>query len=374
MPPKPGAKEKRRLAKLQEMQLKESAAQCDEGEEILNKVREDKPLSQNMQHYQGAVKCFTHAIGNNPENQRAYVVRGKCHKAMLEWDKAIADFTKAIELLRGSDTPGHQQVLLPDALNGRAYSLEQQNKLDEAIDDYTAVIELQPDDDHAYNMRGNARSRRRTRGLRLRNVEFSQVIMDFTRAIELNEFSFHAWANRGSAYFDHQEYRKAVDDYSRAMYVKDDYHYMLLRRAVAYYELVLAERQEDQDKAAAKAAGKLDSQETKTQEQLWEEEFWEEEKAARRVEQQDDFLHQALKDLDNYIKFTGGESGQPDVEAVVQRGLVQRLMGDLDAARASFKKAKEQAPELGALVDGQLRQIRQAREEADRQSKRHAAH
>eukprot|EP00756_Hemistasia_phaeocysticola_P029464 Hpha_TRINITY_DN16234_c1_g3::TRINITY_DN16234_c1_g3_i1::g.13417::m.13417 len=359
MPPKPGAKEKRRLQKLQEMQLKESAAACDEGEEVLLKVREDKPLPTNMPHYQSAVKCFNRAVENNPDSQRAFVLRGRCFKAMQEWEKSVGDFSKAVELLQGSETPGHQQMLLPEALRGRAYCYEQLGQLDEAIDDYTSLIELQPDDDHAYNMRGNARSRKRPRGLRLKNVEFQQVVSDLTRAIDLNDCNYHALAGRGSAYFDRQEYRKAIADYSRAVFLKDDYHYMLLRRAVAYYELVLQERAEDSEKASEK---KVRNTAGKTQEQVWEEEYWEEEAAARRHEQQEEFMQQALKDLESYMKHTGGEQGQQDVEALIQRGMVQRLMNDLEAAKQSFKKAKdiakEIAPEFITLIEKQTELVK----------------
>ena len=37
------------------------------------------------------------------------------------------------------------------------YTVHTSVDYDRAIEDYTSVIELVPDDDHAYNMRGNAR-------------------------------------------------------------------------------------------------------------------------------------------------------------------------------------------------------------------------
>eukprot|EP01062_Namystynia_karyoxenos_P073075 TRINITY_DN69917_c0_g1_i1.p1 TRINITY_DN69917_c0_g1~~TRINITY_DN69917_c0_g1_i1.p1 ORF type:complete len:398 (+),score=153.93 TRINITY_DN69917_c0_g1_i1:88-1194(+) len=354
MPPKAGAKERKRLQKLLEMQMKESTAACDEGDEFLAKVREDKPYSANASHYQGAVKCFNRAVENNAENARAFVSRGKCFKVMQEWDKAVADFTKAIDLLRTADAPGPlQQQYLPESLKGRAYCFEQLGQLDDAIEDYTAVIELQPEDDHAYNMRGNVRQRKRGRGLKLKNVEFGQVIADFTRAIELNECNYHALANRGSAYFDRQEYRKAIEDYSRAMFVKDDYHYMLLRRALAYYEYVQLERAEDaeRDKAEKDHTGK-------TQEEIWEEEFWEEERQTRRKEQQEEFLQQAITDLKKYITVSEREHpGAPDPGALCQKGMTYLLMGPQHYAEArdDFKKVQATGPpELVQIAEQKL--------------------
>ena len=90
MPPKekgPSAKERKRLAKIQEQKVKESKQHVETGMGFMEKSK-----------YQQAIQSFTQAIEVNPENTDAYLQRGRAEKESKEYEKAIADFTKALEL------------------------------------------------------------------------------------------------------------------------------------------------------------------------------------------------------------------------------------------------------------------------------------
>jgi hypothetical protein len=44
----------------------------------------------------GALACCNHAIERNPQDESAWLVRGEHHEALPEFDRAVADCTRAI--------------------------------------------------------------------------------------------------------------------------------------------------------------------------------------------------------------------------------------------------------------------------------------
>ena len=77
------------------------------------------------------------------------------------------------------------------------------SEYDKAIDDYTKTIELNPDDDEIYFQRGVAYS----------NLEqYDKAIDDFTKTIELNPDSAGTYNNRSNAYSNLQQYDKVLKD------------------------------------------------------------------------------------------------------------------------------------------------------------------
>jgi tetratricopeptide (TPR) repeat protein len=70
------------------------------------------------------------------------------------------------------------------------------------------VIELNPNDAHAYYNRGNAYSSK---------ADYDRAIDDYNRAIELNPKNAHAYYNRGVAYQSKGDYDRALADYNKAI-------------------------------------------------------------------------------------------------------------------------------------------------------------
>ena len=68
---------------------------------------------------------------------------------------------------------------------------------DRALQDYTKVIQLNPDDASAYNNRG---------GAYYLKEEYKPAIVDFTKAIQLKPDYAEAYNNRGVAYHLKEEY------------------------------------------------------------------------------------------------------------------------------------------------------------------------
>jgi lipoprotein NlpI len=78
---------------------------------------------------------------------------------------------------------------------------------DQAILDYTKAIEIDPKYAIAYNFRGAAYSHQ---------GNFSQAISDLNKAIEINPKDAYAYFNRGLAYYREKEYDKAWADVHKA--------------------------------------------------------------------------------------------------------------------------------------------------------------
>ena len=65
--------------------------------------------------------------------------------------------------------------------------------------------------------------------------DFDRAIEDFSRAITLDQNYVDAWYNRGNAYYDKGEYDRAIEDYSRAIALDQNWTYPWYNRGLAYY-------------------------------------------------------------------------------------------------------------------------------------------
>ena len=137
---------------------------------------------------------FSDDIRQDPTNPVAYFYRGRVHdrkshyyKTHLEsghspqdeYEMAVADFTKAIEL-----DPDFAK-----AHEYRGYAHYYKSEPGKAVADFTVSIRLKPDDG-TYVMRGFAYSFQR---------EFNKAIADYNTAIRLNPTSGVAYYNRALA-------------------------------------------------------------------------------------------------------------------------------------------------------------------------------
>ena len=113
----------------------------------------------------------------------------------------------------------------PNAYNNRGVAYNARGDFDRAVEDYTKVIELNPDDAIAYNNRG---------GVYYLKGEYDSAIVDFSKAIELNPDYAIAYNNRGVAYHLKKEYDSAIEDYTKAIELNPDYAIAYNNRGKAY--------------------------------------------------------------------------------------------------------------------------------------------
>jgi tetratricopeptide (TPR) repeat protein len=113
-------------------------------------------------------------------------------------------------LSSGTSTPQPKDTIAPndaEAYYNRGLAYQLKKEYDKAIADYTKAIEINPNDAEAYNNRGLAYGSKK---------EYDKAIADYTKAIEINPKYAEAYYNRGLAYFLKKEYDKAWEDVYKA--------------------------------------------------------------------------------------------------------------------------------------------------------------
>ena len=130
-----------------------------------------------------------------------------------------------------SSVPAHQRIAVPDSAQSAEFYLKRgedfsgAHQYDRAIADYTTAIQLKPDYAEAYNDRGFAYYLK---------GDAERAIADYTRAIELRPNYPKAYNSRGVAYMAHgYGAAKSVPDFDRAIALKPDFRYAYINRANA---------------------------------------------------------------------------------------------------------------------------------------------
>jgi tetratricopeptide (TPR) repeat protein len=201
--------------------------------------------------YEKGIADYTKAIELDPIDITSYNNRGLAFERIKEYTKAIADYTKAIELNpidaiyynnRGDALYGKKEYdkaiadytkaidLNPEYVNAysnRANVLHEQNKYDEAIADYTKVIELDSKDSDTYYNRAHSLYYKK---------EYDKSIADYTKAIELNPEFSAAYNNRGVLWKNKNEYNFAIADYIKAVELDSENLQALKNLGNIYYD------------------------------------------------------------------------------------------------------------------------------------------
>ena len=170
-----------------------------------------------LKMYDKAIADYTQAIEKNPECAEAYNNRGIAYRKTGEYDKAIADYTQALE----------KNPEYAEAYNNRGYAYDITGEYDKAIADYTQALEKNPEYAEAYNNRGYAYDI---------TGEYDKAIADYTQALEKNPEDADAYYNRGIAHRKIGEYDKAIADYTQALEKNPEYAEAYNNRGYAYDE------------------------------------------------------------------------------------------------------------------------------------------
>ncbi len=157
----------------------------------------------NAGDYRGAIAEYNQALESEPNNFKAYYLRGVAYVLLNNFQAAIADFNQAIRL-----NPNNADVYC-----SRGYARGEQKDYQEAISDYNEAIRLNPNYAEAYMNRGAA----------YRKVkDYQNAISDYSEAIRLNPDDVEAYNNRGFASGSLGEYQNAISDYSEAIRLNPD--------------------------------------------------------------------------------------------------------------------------------------------------------
>lgn len=174
------------------------------------------------------------------EKARKYLIQGEKYFTLGEFDKAISELTKAIELdpwyAEAYYKRGCAELVMGDIFNAErdfhiAIKMKQEyeacllDMLDKMLSECNESIELNPENTKAYYDRGN---------VYFIKGEHDKAINDYTKAIELDPGCGGAYLNRGEILFDSGEYDKAISDYTKTIELKPAFYKGHYDRGYAY--------------------------------------------------------------------------------------------------------------------------------------------
>ena len=222
--------------------------------EIADRLYNRAVAKENLEDIQGAIQDLTIAIGINDKFAKAYSFRAYLQIEAGNYQAAIADCNKALELNKDAD------LSLTYFYRGNAYKALE-NYL-AAITDYTQALQLDPNFANAYNNRATSRASLGdiqgsiadftqaiqidpqdaityyNRGILLKKYGNKQgAIADFSSVIGINPNFQDAYENRGILRFELEDYEGTIEDLTRAIYLKSNSSKVYGVRGFARYEL-----------------------------------------------------------------------------------------------------------------------------------------
>jgi tetratricopeptide (TPR) repeat protein len=192
------------------------------------------------------VRSASYGGSSTPRTAGTFLDRGIMFASREEYDMAIADFTDAIDLdpdlqtawiLRGRALFASVSYVYEVSENFSSVGTISTGSVDiseekkavygRAIADFTQAIRLDPNNANAYTERGAAYADK---------GDSDRAIADFTQSIRLDPNDAVAYSNRGTAYDDKREHDRAIADYTQAIRLDPNYTMAYNNRGAAYYD------------------------------------------------------------------------------------------------------------------------------------------
>jgi tetratricopeptide (TPR) repeat protein len=168
-------------------------------------------------NYAEAIRCYTEAIKLDPAGAEYYCDRGAAYGREKEYEKALIDFTKAIEL--EEDTSSYLW---------RGFVYDKMKEYPKAVADLTKSLELDKNNAEAKKLLEESRENLKNMpttgdGWKAKGVEFQQLkkfkdaIYCYNKAIALKNDDGTYYSNRATCWKFLDDYEKSMADYNKAI-------------------------------------------------------------------------------------------------------------------------------------------------------------
>jgi tetratricopeptide (TPR) repeat protein len=154
----------------------------------------------------GVAYTYTFFEGLSPATAQYHANRGDEFYNKGDYDRAVAEYTKAIELETNEDMHAIQYYY-------RGLAFENNGDLQNAISDFSQVIKIKPNESRAFFARGD---------IYLSKENYELAVADFTQAIRINPKYADAYYNRGLAFQYVEDYKNAISDFSQVVKINPD--------------------------------------------------------------------------------------------------------------------------------------------------------
>jgi tetratricopeptide (TPR) repeat protein len=176
-----------------------------------------------IEEYDKAIKDFDRAIDINSDDASLFYLRGSCYYSRYDEDEdydeqAIMDFTAAIEIDKN----------FIDAYLMRAKIYEEQGEYNSAIEDHSSVINIKPDNCDYYNERGRVYAL---------NKELEKALGDFNKTLKIDSKNTTALFYRGRVFAHMKKYKDAEKDLNKAIEINPENTTALSVHAVVSFYL-----------------------------------------------------------------------------------------------------------------------------------------
>ncbi|MDO8445340.1 MAG: tetratricopeptide repeat protein [Deltaproteobacteria bacterium] len=164
------------------------------------------------------ITLWSHELRLFPNETSAYINRGGAYASQGNFQLAIMDYNKAIEI-----DPKNAQ-----GYYNRGFVYKIAGNYQEALNNQSRAIELNPQYAEAYNNRGN-----------IYNIlgNYQEALKDFNKAIEISQRDAIAYNNRGTVYYNLKIYQKAILDYNGAIQLNPRYADAYFNRGHTYLKI-----------------------------------------------------------------------------------------------------------------------------------------
>jgi len=173
--------------------------------------------------YQRVITTAEKAIEYSPDFSSPYMWRSACYEALGQFDKALSDQTMLIKMT--ADLPVDYRA---EYLITRAKLFERLNDINGAIDDYSAAIELLPEDGQLYQYRGYLYNLINSR---------DKAVADFSEAVKLNPEDTYSLYNKAMNSYERGEYGLALEDFAKLLSVDKTHHAAWYAKGVCHLNL-----------------------------------------------------------------------------------------------------------------------------------------